>query len=91
MFLVNFVTNVWIFRCTMSVLSKKYMDMTVMKKFIRICSALGKTERICSRKESVELISKELDKCPARLENLFYEKYGMSGSDMLEAFVKGYM
>lgn len=66
-------------------------DMTAMKKFIIICSAFGKKEGIAGRKESVEIISKELNDSSARLENMFYEKYGMSGSDMLDAFINGYI
>lgn len=75
----------------MSVLPEKHMDMTAMKKFISICSVFGKKEGIAGRKESVEIISKEFNDCSARLENMFYEKYGMSGSDMLDAFINGYI
>lgn len=70
---------------------EKEQDMSVSEKYLDICSIIGGTERIVRSKESVERISEELQECPARLDNRMYEIYGMSGKDMLEAFVKGYI
>lgn len=65
--------------------------MKTMEKYIDICSAIGGMERVGIRKEPVEKISDELKGASARLDNLLYEIYGMSGTDMLDTCTRGHM
>ena len=82
------VTNIWIFRRFVSVLSEKTADMKSEKCFEKVCELLSQSKLYRSRNVGFDNICVEAGVARVEMDNLLYERFGMSGSDMLDEFRK---
>lgn len=61
------------------------------EKYLRICSIIGSAGRIRDTKDTIRVISTELETAGTEVDNLLYEAFGMSGSDIVKVLAEGGM
>ena len=69
-------------------MSEKTADMKSEKKFDKVCELLSQSQLYRSRNVGFDNICVEAGVARVEMDNLLYERFGMSGSDMLDEFRK---